>query len=163
MAIKLLPMSQTEFDAFAARTVPAYAQSKVDAGSWTSGEALQKARDQFNAYLPDGLTTPGHSLFSIVDANHERRVGDLWMSERQAGSKRTAFILDLFIDEMHRGQSFGAGAIRAFEKFATDFGFDEIGLHVFGHNVKARNLYERLGYQTMDISMNKLLKPRAAP
>jgi len=43
------------FAAFAAESNDAYAQDQVLAGNWSAGEALAKAKAQFDQLLPQGF------------------------------------------------------------------------------------------------------------
>lgn len=44
------------------------------------------------------------------------------------------------------------------EQEVTKQGLNRIGLHVFGYNKTAINLYQSLGYETTDLMMEKELK-----
>lgn len=43
------------------------------------------------------------------------------------------------------------------EQYATEHGATSIGLHVFGHNLVARRLYDQLGHQVSSTHMIKSL------
>jgi ribosomal protein S18 acetylase RimI-like enzyme len=47
--------------------------------------------------------------------------------------------------------------MRAAEDEARRLGVDTIRLHVFGHNTRARPLYDKLGYEPTNIMMSKTL------
>jgi ribosomal protein S18 acetylase RimI-like enzyme len=47
--------------------------------------------------------------------------------------------------------------MRALEGEAKRLGFKKLGLHVFGHNMIARGLYEKLGYAITNLNMAKSL------
>jgi ribosomal protein S18 acetylase RimI-like enzyme len=83
-------------------------------------------------------------------------VGQLWVAivERP---RRHAFVYNLEIDEAHRRRGYGEGAMRAAEDEARRLGVDTIRLHVFGHNTRARPLYDKLGYEPTNIMMSKTL------
>jgi hypothetical protein len=48
-------MTEEEFQAFLAESVPEYAAEKVKAGNWTPEEALEKSRKEHTRLLPEGL------------------------------------------------------------------------------------------------------------
>jgi len=52
---ELVAMSREAFAAFAAEANEGYAQDHVLAGNWSAGEALAKAKAQFDQLLPQGL------------------------------------------------------------------------------------------------------------
>jgi hypothetical protein len=54
--VRLLPMSQTEFEAYLESSVQEYAQKHVRAGNWRAEMALQMAEDSFHRLLPRNLT-----------------------------------------------------------------------------------------------------------
>jgi len=45
--------------------------------------------------------------------------------------------------------------MKEIEKVGQELGMKKIGLHVFGHNKVARGLYDKLGYQTTNVLMEK--------
>ena len=53
--------------------------------------------------------------------------------------------------------------MRLLEEAAGKQGFDSIGLHVFGRNTGARDLYLSQGYRITDLMMQKDLPPDADP
>lgn len=66
-------------------------------------------------------------------------------------------IYDITIWEEHRSKGYGKKAMQEIEAFAKDKGIKSIGLHVFGHNKKARDLYEKVGYRETNSKMEKTL------
>jgi len=48
--------------------------------------------------------------------------------------------------------------MEALEQKALSLGVDRIGLHVFGHNVRASSLYRKMGYEVTDLTMYKELQ-----
>jgi ribosomal protein S18 acetylase RimI-like enzyme len=156
--IDLVPMSEREFEAYAADSVPRYARDKVLAGQWTEGESLQLAQIAFEEYLPDGLTTPGNFLSRIRDVSENTDVGILWWASRERGGKKIAFICDILIHIEFRRRGYGELALSALEAVAVAREISGIGLHVFGHNPAARALYEKTGYRATSLSMYKELE-----
>jgi ribosomal protein S18 acetylase RimI-like enzyme len=159
--VKLVPMTVEDFDAYLERGIAEYAEDKVKAGNWNEAEALQKSQDEYQKFLPQGLATAGHHLFSILDDETSLKVGMLWMAEERDWARPTGYIFDLFIEEHFRQQGFASRAMLALESKAVELGLELIALQVFGHNQAARALYEKLGYAITNINMAKELKPRA--
>lgn len=149
-------MTDADFAAFTVARIPAYAADKVVSGEWSVEQAPELARMAFEELLPQGLLTTGHHLFNVID-NAGQRVGTLWMAEKERAGKRIAYVYDLFILPECRRQGHAARALAAAEAEARRLGLTGIGLHVFGHNASARLLYEKLGYQTTNLNMFKLL------
>lgn len=155
--ITLLPMTDAGYAAFAAHVIPAYAAEKVACGDWTEDESLDRSRKSLDELLPQGKETPGHQLFTIVDA-HSVAVGTLWIAVRERAGKRIAYVYDVEIKPEHRRKGHAAAAFQALERLAYDRGLAGIALHVFGHNAAAYALYAKLGFVTTDVTMFKALR-----
>ncbi len=160
MNVNLVPMTAARYERWYERSVQGYAEEKVRAGNWPAEDALRRSREEFEHLLSSGLATPGHWLFSIVDAETGSAVGILWLAAMPAGSDGTAraFVYDFEIDADQRRKGYGRAALLALDDRAREMGFAEIGLHVFGHNVAARALYEQAGYEVTNVNMSKKLR-----
>lgn len=150
---RLRPMEVDEFPAFLAASIVDYAYGIERQGGQTAEFARRKSEEDHAAILPDGLETPGHTLW-IVEAGGER-VGVLWLAERELGGRRVIYIYDVEIDEAHRGKGFGRAAMELAEEQARASGVGRIELNVFGGNGVARNLYRSLGYVETSVQMAK--------
>jgi len=153
--IALVPMSDEAYREWLARIVPDYAGDNVAAGHWTPEEATERAEQQINQLLPSRQATPGQHLWSIHDASGAD-VGVLWVAVTPERPDR-AFIYDIEIVPARRGEGFGTAALMALEEWAGQHGVTSIGLHVFGHNTGAWQLYKRLGYVETSVQMEKQL------
>lgn len=122
---------------------------------FTEEEAFKKTEDDFARLLPQGLKSPDQYLFSIKAG--DLLVGTLWFAERGAANNRKAFIYDIMLNENARGKGYGKKAMELLEVEVKKLGLRHIGLHVFGHNTIARNLYEKVGYQITNVNMEKEL------
>lgn len=156
--MKLVPMTQAEFDAWLEQDIRVYAGEKIRAGAWQAAEALDRSRQEHLRLLPDGPATKDHYLYTLVDESSGVSVGMLWVARVERGGKPIAFLNDIKIDEQFRGRGYGKQAMLALEDTARGLGLDTIGLHVFGHNTIARDLYLKVGYQITDYNMEKKLK-----
>jgi len=151
--ITLVPMSEAEYQTYLGSAIAAYAQDKVAAGNWSEAEALERSTKEFQHYLPQGIQTPGHFLFTLVNASGQR-VGHLWYNQA-AEKPQAAFIYDFEIDESFRRQGHATQALQALEVDARLKGVKQLGLHVFGHNTAARELYKKAGYHETNVNMSK--------
>lgn len=145
--IQLRPMSAAEYAAYLERLIPVYAKEGARATGMPEKEALEFARNQIAALLPDGHRTPSHYFHTVVD-DSGNSVGILWFAERPERETPDVFIYDIVIDEAQRGRGLGSAAMRALEEEATRIGVKAISLHVFATNEGAIRLYERLGYES---------------
>jgi ribosomal protein S18 acetylase RimI-like enzyme len=68
-----------------------------------------------------------------------------------------AYILDLFVTEIYRGQGLGYRLMAQAEEWAREHNLTSIGLSVAKHNSSALGLYEKLGYKTETLRLCKNL------
>jgi GNAT superfamily N-acetyltransferase len=133
--VRLVPMSQTEFEGYLESSVRDYAQEHVRAGNWSADEALRMSEETFHKLLPDGLATSNQYLFVIEDETQGEKVGVLWFAVEQHKAGPRAFVYDVQIDEAYRHRGYGTQAFEVLEGKVRELGLAKIMLHVFGHNV----------------------------
>ena len=153
--VRLVPMTEADFEAYLDYSLPSYAQEHVRAGNWPAGEAAERAQRQYAELLPDGVETEGHFLYTLWDGDLE--VGALWFMIRDWGAWRKVFVCDVQIHEPYRRQGYASAAFHLLEEWAQKKGLDGIALHVFAHNGPARALYQKLGFAETDLWMSKKL------
>lgn len=125
----------------------------------STGETLEEARDraelQLRRFLPQGSLTEGVFLMRVLDGVGEA-VGTLWVGPHpeRAGA---GWVYDVEIDEHRRGEGLGRVAMLAAERIGREAGWSTLGLNVFGHNSRARGLYDSLGYGVAATTMTKAL------
>ncbi|MEO5917950.1 MAG: GNAT family N-acetyltransferase [Candidatus Limnocylindrales bacterium] len=149
-------MSAEAFAVWRASSIRAYAADKVRVRAWSADEADARAEREFRQLLPDGQATPNHEIRAIVD-QAGTQVGVLWFGPTRGGGPGELFIWDIEVDPALRGRGYGRAALAALEAVAGELGFQSIGLHVFGDNDIARNLYRSSGYEETDVNMRKQL------
>ena len=155
--VRLEPMNEAEFQNYLKVSIPEYAQEHVKAGRWSAEEALQRAKEEYDEVMPDGLQTKDQHVFSIVDERTATKVGMLWFAVHIRGQKSSAYVFDVIIAENYRRRGYGEQAFRALEEKVHELGIGTISLHVFGHDHAARAMYEKLGYVPTNITMSKTL------
>ena len=155
--VRLVPMSQTQFERHLPSAVQDYAQEHVRAGNWSPENAPQMAQASFAELLPDGPATPSQFLFTVGEETPGKTVGMLWFAavEREAGPR--AFLYDIRIEEAYRRRGYGTQVLEALEPKVRKLGLSRITLHVFGHNLPARAMYAKLGYEAVDLRLSKTL------
>ncbi|MEO2207574.1 GNAT family N-acetyltransferase [Paenibacillus pabuli] len=156
-ALELVPMNDQEFASFRMRSIKDFAGEKVEAGAWAEEEAQELAEASYDRFLPEGLNTPGAYIYNLVhpvDGN----VGYIWFNITDNRRGKEAFLLDIVVEEAYRGKGYGTETMDALEQAARSLHVDRIGLHVFGHNVRASSLYRKMGYEITDLTMYKELK-----
>lgn len=150
-------MTQEEFEPWLARSIEEYAGEKVKNGAWQPEDALERSRQEHSQLLPDGLASKDQYLYTLHDEATGQKVGVLWFAVVHWVGRRSAFVYDIAVDEPQRHKGYGTQAMRALEDKVRALGLDTIGLHVFGHNTIARDLYLKLGYEIADYEMVKKL------
>ncbi|MHB8934168.1 MAG: GNAT family N-acetyltransferase [Bellilinea sp.] len=155
--IDLRPMTREEFLIYLERAIVEYADDKVKAGNWPEEGALERSKQEFEMYLPRGNSTPGHSLCTIYDVETGVAVGILWYANMPEMGKPAWFVYDFYIHENQRRRGYAVAALACLEELAKVEGVNSIGLHVFGHNIAARQLYEKAGYEITNINMRRKL------
>lgn len=148
-------MTGDEYDAWLARVVASYTDDIVTSTGADRDVAAAQAEAQVLELLPDGTATPTMRLLTILDAESVA-VGTLWIGTHP--QRATAgWIFDIEVAADRRGEGLGRGAMLAAESIAAEAGWTTLGLNVFGHNPRARALYEALGYEVATTSMTKSL------
>lgn len=153
--LDVAPMSAERFPSFAEHSEAAFADDLVASGRYTQEEAVAESHRQFLQELPDGIETKGQQLFTATVDGVE--VGILWLGMRTRDGRPHAFILDIEVVEDQRRKGYGRDLMHAAEREARRLGADSIGLHVFGFNTGAIDLYEQLGYRRVEESLALVL------
>ncbi len=156
MQLTLRPASDTEYEAWASRTVAGYADQIAASGQMSPEAALAKAHQDHQRAMPDGLGTEGQLLWRLVADGQP--VGWLWLAiPGPHGDPDMAWVNLVEVDEACRGRGYGRQAMLLAEAEARSRGMRSVGLNVHGGNTVARSLYEGLGYQVTAQQMKKPL------
>jgi ribosomal protein S18 acetylase RimI-like enzyme len=156
--VKLIPMDQSDFEAYCEHSIREYAAEHVKTGNWKESEALEKSRAEFNKLLPNGLQSKDDFIYSIVDESTRQKMGVLWVEVKMDETPRRAFGYDFWIAEEFRGKGFGKQALMALDEILKSKDVESMGLHVFGHNTNAFELYKKMGFEITNIHMRKVYK-----
>ena len=153
-AVELRPMTPVEYTMWVTAQVESYVAEMVEAGVLDAAGARARAEQQHAEFLPDGLTTPQMHLLRVLHAGDP--VGVLWVGPSPRNPE-AAWVYDVEIDPAHRGRGLGRATMLGAEQLLTDHGWRSVGLNVFGPNLRARALYDSLGYTVVSTSMRKPL------
>lgn len=155
------PMGEESFQRYCEQAIRAYAEDHIRGGRWTPDEAYEKSAEEFRTLLPQGVATPDHFIYDLVEGEGRQAVGMLWLNTQQRGGERQVFIYEVEIYEPFRRRGYAAQAFALLDEWARERGASAIRLHVFGHNHAARALYEKAGYEPTNIQMIKRLDAKA--
>lgn len=155
--IELLEMSEAEFEAYKAWEVEDYGKEIAANYRIPIEEARLSASQQINTTLPQGLNTPNHTLYTIVYSTGTSRssIGYLWISVEE--DRKSCFIYDIYLHPEFRNHGLGRTTLELLETVMKQGGIKRIGLHVFGNNKIAQELYLKLDYQVTGWNMQKWL------
>src|ERR1044071_4888617 len=151
--ITLEPIQQEDFDRMIDTEIRGYAQEHVRNGNWPAEGALERSKKEFDALLPDGIHSKDQYLWSLLDEDSSK-IGVLWVQVKD----HKAFIYDFVIEEAFRGKGYGKQALIAMDEKLKAMNVESVGLHVFGDNITAQELYKKMGYQITGIHMKNELK-----
>lgn len=138
--LELTPMDVAEFEDYRVRLAAGYAAERESAGE-SREEARRQAEEVDRDLLPGGLTTESQFLFTATTEG--RRCGVLWLCARWPAQ---GYVYDVEVEPELRGRGLGAALMVHAARWARQRGYPWLGLNVFGHNTRARTLYEQLGY-----------------
>jgi ribosomal protein S18 acetylase RimI-like enzyme len=152
--ITLRPMTTDEFSSFCTYFIADYAD-EIGANFGHSPEQSRLiASKELAEDLPQNIATP-HNHLLCIEQNENTTVGYLWYKLFDEGT--TAFVLDFVVFKEFRRQGYGKSALLALEKQLFDSGTKQIKLRVAYKNDKARQLYEKVGFNITGFNMSKLL------
>lgn len=153
--VTLVKMTEPEFLVWKEHALTEYAADKVRAGNDVEDGAVERSRKEFDSYMPQGPSTKGHYIFTVVNEKTKEKVGMVWYADAEKPLTDMLWIYDIEIDAKWRGKGYGTAVMKLVEEKARELGKSRVGLQVFGHNEGARKLYERLGYRATNIAMSK--------
>ncbi|WP_342433492.1 GNAT family N-acetyltransferase [Neobacillus sp. FSL H8-0543] len=148
--ITLVIMNSNEYQKYVSLATKSYAEEKVLSGNWNQEESISKAVEEYTRLLPKGEKTENNFLYTIL--NDDSAIGAIWLAQL---SEEKGYIYDIYVVEEYQGFGYAKEAMKQIENVGQKLGMKKIGLHVFGHNKVARGLYEKLGYQTTNVLMEK--------
>ncbi len=157
--IRLQAMTEAGFSEYKPLAVEATAQAFAGNLRIPIEEARSKAAGRFDRSLSSGLSTPNQLLYDIwlEEDTVANRIGYLWLDVNE--TEHRCFIFDIHLHKEYRGKGWGRKTLELLEAQMTERNIQRIGLHVWGNNVVARELYDKLGYRLLGSDMQKCLTP----
>lgn len=155
MNLKLRPITEEEFRVFRQYAIDDFARAKREGEGLSVEESQEVSLKAFNQLLSDGVNTKNHFVYHIE--NGGKFVGYLWWALQEKKSGNQGYLYNIDIEASQRGNGYGEAAMILFENEVRLRGLNKTGLHVFGFNTRAQNLYRKLGYEPTNIIMVKKL------
>ena len=157
----LVPMSQSIFEAFKAEAIAEHARDSRPSTGLSAQEALEHATADFGRLAPLGIATPGHYFFCIHEEQETgAEVGYLWIAVFEQDRLKLGYIYELMVQPQFRRRGYAAAALRDAEALARELGLSALRLHTFGHNLAALALYRKIGFEPINVVMQKSLEAR---
>jgi ribosomal protein S18 acetylase RimI-like enzyme len=148
-------MSESSYEKFIVEFIPSYARDNVESGLCNEECSVDLAQNTIEKLLPQGLATPDNFLFDIHAQIGQPSIGMLWFLVQEQNGKRLAFLSYVRIKSEHQRKGHATRAFVLLEEKVRLMGISDIALHVFGHNVGAQSLYQKLGFRPTNINMLK--------
>lgn len=95
--LALRPLDPAELDTFLERVIAGYGDDRAAAVDATEEAARAHARTQTRSALPEGLATPGHHVYVLVEGADA--VGHAWLALLDVDGFRCAYLYDLWLRE----------------------------------------------------------------
>ena len=148
-------LTQEQFTHFLDISIPAFADSKVESLEWSTDTALEQSQAAFNQLLPLGLNTPDQLLWGLYE--EEQYVGWVWINLNFKARVKSAFVYEFRIFDEHQNQGYGKKALALISTALKEKEIKHLYLHVFGSNQKALHLYQKNGFELVDLTLGKIL------
>ncbi|OQY42809.1 MAG: hypothetical protein B6227_00910 [Fusobacteriia bacterium 4572_74] len=147
--LKLVRMSETDFNMVKGKMIADYAKDKIKVGYWSEREALELSKEALDEILKDGISTPNHYLLNAYE--DEIKVGFVWMNE----FNNEIFVNNTCIFEEFQEKEYELEFIELIEEKANELDIKKINIHSYGYNEKNIAVYKKMGYDITDIYLNK--------
>jgi ribosomal protein S18 acetylase RimI-like enzyme len=146
--VELHPMSDVERDAYLRRSRIDYVNDLVASGM-SAAAAATRADEQQRQALPDARPTHGHQVRAVIE--RERTIGHVWYGPEPDASDDRWWLWDIWVNESDRGRGVGREVLALVEAEVRRLHGTSLGLSVFGSNDRARQLYERAGFEVVSV------------
>jgi len=150
--VTLRPMTDDEYGGYAVKMLDEYAATRARNMGTSLDEERVASAQQIAELLPNGLHTPNHSFWRVVN-EAGAPVGVLWVHVQPEQAR--AFIYDIEMSADQRGKGYGRATLEAMEATLKPLGVTNVGLSVFGDNPGAQHLYEKMGFEVVATNMKK--------
>lgn len=151
MRISLIDLKSADYKVFIESTKEGFMQDKIRNKEWSPEEAANKAREVFEHILPQGIKTKNQH-FKVISADKEK-AGYLWFELKENNNATVLYIYFIIVLPEYRRKGIAKSALELLKIEARSLGAISIGLHVFGFNEGAIELYKQTGFVAKNIVM----------
>lgn len=157
--ISIQSLQKDSFESYINKVAVQFAQDFVISGKWPQEGSYELMQRWLSGMLKNGVDTPNHFLYDIVESSSENVVGNVWYCIREVDGMKTTYIVDIRINEMFRRKYFATQTMDLLEKEFSDKQIHEATtvFTIFAHNEPAYALFTGLNYKTTGYQMLKEL------
>ena len=148
--------SQSEFDQYLPGAIEHLGNEVSKARDLTKEQGNELAKTSFRNLFPN-LKVESEDQYVGYLVEDGTKIGVMHFGVRRDHRNPYIYLWDIEVSSDHRGKGYGKTAMLLLEEETKSLGIGKISLNVFGHNIAARSLYEKLGYQPASITMSKKL------
>jgi ribosomal protein S18 acetylase RimI-like enzyme len=148
--------SQLDFDQYLPQALEHLGNEIAKARGVNTERALEIAKGSFESLFPQYIVdNQDQHIGHLVD--NDSNIGIMHFGLKRDQSNPYIYLWDLEVFPPHRGNGYGKCAMEVLEQEAIRLGIQKISLNVFGHNIVARRLYEKMNYHPASLVMSKTL------
>lgn len=152
--INFSPMTNDDLAAYLRKSIPEYAYDQVQAGNWSSTEAINRSRAEFDQMIPQGLETPNAVLVNVL-MNAETKIGMMWYYIDPEKPVPTIYLLDFFLFPQFKSKGLEKSVLNGLEDAAKAGGARRIELQIFAHRANDLKMYLESGFSQTSILLAK--------
>lgn len=145
--LTLEKMSESEYKEYIEKTTLNFAKQLQITTKTSLDDCIAETREKVAKSAPEGLRTQGLHCLNILLDQHKIGIARFHISK-----SKQAFVYDFEINPEHAGHGFYA--IQALKRYIQNLGCNNVGLHVFANNERAKKLYLALGFKITSYNMS---------
>lgn len=150
--MKLVKMTQEEFELIKGKMIADYTKEKVKFGIWGEEEALELSKETFDTLLKDGVETKNHFFYNIINENVDR-IAYVWFAKPE----NEAFIYNIDIFDSYKENIDLKEIYTLIEDVIFSLRANKISIHSFGYNEDLIERYKDYGFDIIDVTLSKKL------
>lgn len=147
-------MKEEDLTAYLRKSIPEYAYDQVQAGNWSSAEAVNRSRAEFDEMLPQGLETPNAVLVNIR-LDEQTTIGMMWYYIDVSKPIPTIYLLDLFLFPQFKNKGYEKVVLIGLEGVVKSAGARRIESQIFAHRADDLKMYLEGGFHQTSILIAK--------